>query len=196
MVSKLFQNHGLRNGNYPAIEPAPLLDLPNIFRIILLDFSECSSPASLNYVSLASVLKAESTFWFATAAEISPTLAALKYLIWCTLVMEVYANIQSSLHTSHESDWRVHKWPNGQRITYISHCLSMCHRIISSGEKKKISFSVCQRHTACGIIDYVEIVLGISEKGAKISKGKRGFYSTQIYFLPHWLATTSGIWQW
>ncbi|MEM9897563.1 MAG: hypothetical protein AAF789_14475, partial [Bacteroidota bacterium] len=143
-------------------------DLHTIFKQLLFSNADTNTyysiPAFINCFGLTSDNKGESDFRFINGAELSPLLAALLYLMKCTVVIELYVlsseNRAVEYRESTHAGWSYFKSITEQDrdcgATYIRYCMNVCNGIRST-EMSRIRFVKCQKHPQCAIIDGHEI---------------------------------------
>lgn len=113
------------------------------------------------FVSASAVFPSanQDLFRFGCASEVSPMLAALKYLLRAFVVREVYVGDDTATKCVR---WdRVHAAADANAdtgVTYLTHCLSLAMRLMNS-ESHHIRFIICREHTSCGILDGHELSL-------------------------------------
>ena len=112
------------------------------------------------------------TYRFGTGTELSPSIAAMLYLVECTVVHEVYgigATIDEMNGSNRE---QVDRWNDLLKTVdnhtdcgalYLRYCMNVCYHICFS-EMSHIRFIVCGKHAKCAIVDGQE--LSIERLGA------------------------------
>lgn len=121
-------------------------------------------PLFLACASLKSTSNSKNSFRFAQASEMSPLLAALKYLIQCIIVNDVY-NLKADPCEGWDLFDRISTKKSDCAAVYVNYVMGVIHGIRKS-ELSAIRFSICDIHNMCGIIDGEE--LSLPSLGAKI----------------------------
>lgn len=107
-----------------------------------------------------------SSLRYCTASEMSPMLAALKYLIQCVVINEVYGDGDQSF----SDKWiEVEKWESSRvdnGASYVHYAMRVAMRVKGS-EGARLRFIKCPQHERCGIIDGSEVKI---ESVAKVVK--------------------------
>jgi len=112
------------------------------------------------FVTCASVFcgTEEDRYRFGTAYEVSPMIAALKYLALNIVVTEVYVVNRSDTGRAWERMEKCTSAHADNGAMYLAHCMKVCNRV-RPGEAHSIRFVVCPQHALCAIVDGHELSL-------------------------------------
>ena len=107
---------------------------------------------------------------YGTSSDLSPLLAALKYLGKCVVVSEVYLYPEGGKEIAWENIRKSTADGADTGLMYVEFCLNTAHNI-SALEVGPMRFIVCPRHGRCGLVDGQELSLG--ELGEKMREVQR-----------------------
>lgn len=105
-----------------------------------------------------------SAFRYSSAQEMTPLLAALKYIIRCVVVNDVYRYLGDG---DKRERWQLLESCVGEHADtgakYVSFCKTACDTS-QSWHMSQVRFTVCMAHEQCGIVDGKEVCMSQLQK--------------------------------